>query len=133
MNRASISITIFLMLSIPLFIVNCKDSSNNPKMEKKAEKPAMKKDAWIVPKVGLRYRDTPDLNGKKLGVIPYSEKVVLVEEKGNDMTISGVTGKWSRVEWNNKTGWVFGGFLSSTRPEISGNSYGPYGPYGPNR
>ena len=133
MSRNCMSICISLIFCLPLFIVNCKDGTDKTKMEKKAEKPVMKKDAWIVPKVGLRYRDTPDLKGKKLGVIPFREYVQIIEETGKDMTISGVTGKWSKVVWGKKTGWVFGGFLSSSVPQNPDTSYGPYGPYGPNK
>ncbi len=66
---------------------------------------------WITADVGLNMRASPDLNAKKIGLIPYGEKVQLIEETGDAITISGATGKWSKVEWKDKTGWVFGGFL----------------------
>ena len=40
----------------------------------------------------------------------------LLEEKGEDISLAGTTGKWSKVDWNGKTGWVFGGFLSEKKP-----------------
>ncbi len=67
----------------------------------------------IISKGGLRMRDAPDISGTKIGVIPRGEIVELLEESGETITISGATGKWSRVKWKNKTGWVFGGFLST--------------------
>ncbi len=68
---------------------------------------------WISANSGLKMRESPDLNAKLIVVIPYQEKVTLLEEKGEAVTISGATGKWSRVQWQSNKGWVFGGFLST--------------------
>ena len=62
-------------------------------------------------KAGLVMRETPDTSGKKIALIPMDEEVTLLEEKGESVTIAGKTGKWSKVTWKDKTGWVFGGFL----------------------
>lgn len=69
---------------------------------------------WIRADVGLRMRSTPSLQGKKLGVIPFGERVVLLEERGELLTIAGAKGRWSRVRWNENEGWVFGGFLAES-------------------
>jgi hypothetical protein len=66
----------------------------------------------VISEGGLRMRDAPDISGSKIAVIPRGNIVELLEESGEMITISGVTGKWSRVKWKNRTGWVFGGFLS---------------------
>jgi SH3-like domain-containing protein len=67
----------------------------------------------VISEGGLRMRDAPDISGTKIGVIPNGQIVELLEESGEMVTISGATGKWSKVKWNNITGWVFGGFLST--------------------
>ncbi len=67
----------------------------------------------ITSEGGLRMRDAPDITGSKIAVIPRGEIVELLEETGEMITISGITGKWSKVKWKNRTGWVFGGFLST--------------------
>jgi len=67
----------------------------------------------VTPNAGLRLRATPDTNGKIIITIPFKEIVTLLEEKGDPITISGKTGKWSKVKWHDKTGWAFGGFLDT--------------------
>lgn len=62
-------------------------------------------------KAGLVMRETPDTSGKKIALIPLDDEVTLLEEKGESVTIAGKSGKWSKVTWKDKTGWVFGGFL----------------------
>jgi hypothetical protein len=66
---------------------------------------------YAAAKGGLVMRETPDTSGKKIGLIPMDEEVTLLEEKGEAVTIAGKKGKWSKVTWKDKTGWVFGGFL----------------------
>ncbi len=66
---------------------------------------------WVIADSGLRMRDAPDERGNKIDTIPYNSEVVLLEEIGDVVKISDVIGKWSKVEWNAKKGWVFGGFL----------------------
>ena len=66
---------------------------------------------WISADVGFRMRDVPNLTGEKICVIPYGEKVLVKKEIGDEITLSGATGKWCQVVWKKKQGWVFGGFL----------------------
>jgi hypothetical protein len=65
----------------------------------------------VCTKAGLRMRETADQKGKQIALIPDGAKITFLEEQGDDITISDRKGKWSKVEWNGKTGWVFGGFL----------------------
>ena len=74
---------------------------------------------WVTEKQGLRMRESPDQKGRVLAVIPCASKVEFVSEKGETMTISGASGKWTEVKWNEKKGWVFGGFLGSADPAAS--------------
>ncbi len=69
-------------------------------------------DRWVSGEDGIRMRKAPDSNSDTIVIIHRADKVNLLEETGNIMTIGGRTGKWSKIEWNNQTGWVFGGFLS---------------------
>jgi len=72
---------------------------------------------WVRADGGLRMREAPDLNAELIITIPNGDEVMILEEKGVSITISGATGKWTRVKWKDKEGWVFGGFLSRTNPE----------------
>lgn len=67
---------------------------------------------WITAGPGLRMRNSPSLQGKKLLVIPYGSMVELLEERGALLTIAGESGYWTKVRWRDIEGWVFGGFLS---------------------
>jgi uncharacterized protein YgiM (DUF1202 family) len=109
-NKILFSGIMFLVFMISTLIINSQDIINEPR--------------WVTADVGLNMRDAPNLNAKKIGLIPYGEQVLLVEETGNRITISGATGKWSKITWKGKTGWVFGGFLAvdETTGETSGGS-----------
>jgi hypothetical protein len=74
---------------------------------------------WINAQTGLRMRESPDLNAKVIVTIPYGNEVKLSEEQGEEIEISGTAGKWSKIKWMEKEGWVFGGFLSKENPKLS--------------
>jgi hypothetical protein len=63
-------------------------------------------------KEGLRMRALPDVKSEKICVIPEGATVNVLEVAGAEQEISGARGKWHRVLWNGKSGWVFGGFLA---------------------
>gem|GEM_PF-4347819 len=95
----------FLLLFISFFIYP-KGNINKPR--------------WVTAEPGLRMRMSPDLKAKRICTIPYAEEVILLEEKGEVIVISGEKGKWSKVKWEGKTGWVFGGFLNKEDPYAAG-------------
>jgi len=66
----------------------------------------------VISEGGLRMRENADLTSEKIATIPNGTKVEKLEETGDVVTISGKTGKWTKVKWEDKEGWVFGGFLS---------------------
>lgn len=74
---------------------------------------------YVDTKSGLRMRETPDLNGKAAGLIPDGTEVLLIDETGNNIEISGKQGRWTKIKWSDKTGWVFGGFLSKERKSMT--------------
>lgn len=66
----------------------------------------------VTAEAGLRMRDKPGLDGKLIRTLPHGSWVVFVEEVGEEVTISNVTGRWAKVYWKSmEMGWVFGGFL----------------------
>ncbi|MEM7183366.1 MAG: SH3 domain-containing protein [Spirochaetota bacterium] len=85
---------------------------------------------WVTAKGGLRVRESAGLRGKKVGLLEEGDKVKFLEEQGESKTISGTTGKWTKVEYREykkygstkTTGWVFGGFLAAEKhfQEIAG-------------
>lgn len=67
---------------------------------------------------GLRMRNTPSLEGDLVAKIPFNEEVEIISEDNNEIVIGGKTGKWVRVVWRNKSGWVFDAYLNSKKTEV---------------
>jgi hypothetical protein len=65
---------------------------------------------------GLRVRNTPDINGERIALLNDLVEVLIIKEDENEITIDGVNGKWCFVNYGNIEGWVFGGFLSFSKP-----------------
>ena len=74
------------------------------------------KTAWVKAKGGLRMRNRPSTEGELVLLVPEREMVQVYEETGDIQAISGATGKWTRINYDDRTGWVFGGFLSGSPP-----------------
>lgn len=72
-----------------------------------------KTERYISSTVGLRLRKAPDLNSETTALIPFMDKVVVIEEKNEEVYVSKRYGKWCLVSWGDKKGWIFGGYLSS--------------------
>ncbi len=86
-------------------------------------------DRWVSGEDGIRMREFSDSDSDTITIVPRAAKVKLLEETGDDMIISGQTGKWSKIEWNNQTGWAFGGFLSEEELMdniVEGNIFNAY-------
>lgn len=70
---------------------------------------------------GLRMRDKPDLNAGKIAVIPYGEKIDLLEIQDDTAEIDSIRDYWCRVRYDGKIGWVFGGYLFRNDPKTTKN------------
>jgi hypothetical protein len=71
---------------------------------------------YVVPKDGLNMREEPSMTGRKMLTIPRGRLLLMVEERPESFKIDNIEGKWTKVLWNGNTGWVFGGFLSTSDP-----------------
>lgn len=72
---------------------------------------------YVTERSGLKLRGDKKLDGAVIALMPYRDGVTLLEESGEPVRIMGASGKWCRVEWDGKTGWAFGGFLSPRAPQ----------------
>lgn len=104
-------IAIIIVTACLLAAVACK-KENNPVV-----KSDVRKDLYVNARDGLRLRAAADQTGAVLDLVPYGTKVTILEEGPAIVTIGGASGRWCRVQWNGKTGWVFGGLLKNARPE----------------
>lgn len=75
-------------------------------------------DAMYVTAVsGLTLREFPNLQSAKLAVMPLGTKVkILIAEGKTTMNVGGIDGAMDEVEYNNKKGFAFNGFLSKFYP-----------------
>lgn len=67
---------------------------------------------------GLYFRESPSLGSRALGLIPYGSRIRILEQLPEEKFLAGRHGKWSRIQWEEKEGWAFSGFLQ--RDELSG-------------
>lgn len=67
----------------------------------------------VAVKDGLNLRDKPATTGKLIVTIPYRTEVSVLKYEGADVTIQGRKGRWAQIEYQNKTGYAFSGFLSA--------------------
>ncbi len=68
----------------------------------------------VTSKKGLILRSSSTTNSKKITTIPYNAKVQIIIKDGPKDNIYGISSKWYKVKYKNKTGWVFGGFIKTT-------------------
>ena len=61
---------------------------------------------------GLSLRKAPRSNAEKIGSIPYGQRVTIHSTSKKSIEIEGLRGKWTRVSWQGKTGWVFDAYLA---------------------
>ena len=67
---------------------------------------------WVDAKEGLNLRTKPDINSKKITVIPFTSEVRILEISNASQTIDRYSSYWFKIKWKNKQGWVFGGYLT---------------------
>ncbi|GEM_PF-3868488 len=62
-------------------------------------------------KLGLVMRKEPNINAKKIAIIPNKDEIKVIERQLENETINGITSNWVKVSWRRYTAWVFGGYL----------------------
>ncbi len=78
---------------------------------------------YVTAHSGLTLREFNNLNSDKLAVMPYGTKLkVLTNETTKTMNVGGIDGGMNEVEYNNKTGYAFNGFLSNFFPPEKGTN-----------
>jgi len=67
-------------------------------------------------KSGLSLREKPQIAGKKLATIPAGKEFIILDSAGPEAVIEQKPGRWFKVKYLKKTGWVFGGFVTVKPP-----------------
>ncbi len=65
----------------------------------------------VVSPNGMHIRESSSRDARSLGVIPFREKVAVLQTGTATQKIDGVEGHWAKVRWNDITGWVFDAYL----------------------
>ena len=68
---------------------------------------------WYISmaKPALTVRNQPDVTGEKIGMVPPEGKVKVIEKNIKADSISGRSGSWVKIEWQNTSAYVFDVFL----------------------
>ncbi len=66
----------------------------------------------ILAKSGLTLRDSSTTQSSKIASIPFREKVLVVERTHNYKRIDSRTGYWVKVNYHDKEGYLFSGYLT---------------------
>jgi hypothetical protein len=87
-----------------------------------ASAPAQTVTCYVAVKAGMSMREKPDAKAKVLEKIPYSEKLTVnfYSDSVIDITTEGITGKWVKVTYKGKTGYVVSSYLFPLPPPKQG-------------
>lgn len=68
--------------------------------------------SYVYASSGLNLRTAPETNGQIIKVIPFGDKVEIIEYTENHQQIEWMEGVWVKVQHNGHEGYLFDGFLS---------------------
>lgn len=67
--------------------------------------------ATVTSKAGLIIQSEATVNSRKVDTIPSGSEVIVFDINGPEDTLFGIKSRWYKIQFNNVTGWGFGGFL----------------------
>lgn len=122
----TVKILSFVVFS-SLVLFSCKNSEKNNPESKVSQDLAINHSIdeastgdnylYVNASTGLSLREFANLQSNKLAVMPYGTKVkVIASEKNATMTIGGIKGGMNEIEFNQKKGFAFNGYLSKYFP-----------------
>jgi hypothetical protein len=117
----NVAISILAIASFTI-LFSCKNDSKNSEetqavVTDSIPTETMPEAMYVTAVSGLTLREFPNLQSAKLAVMPLGTKVKIVNAEGKTtMNVGGIDGAMDEVEFNNKKGFVFNGFLSKFFP-----------------
>jgi len=97
------------------------DNGNTPEAQT-----SLNRAMFVNATAGLRVRDTPGLDGERIGALEFGMEVLVTKEYGNTVDIDGVEGKWVYLQ-SPIAGWVFDGYLVNTPVSDANENIEPQG------
>lgn len=73
--------------------------------------PAIANDNATITGDGLRVRENPSLEGRKIGTVNKGYRVEALAHSDRTDSIDGFTGYWYYIVYKNLSGWVFGKYI----------------------
>jgi hypothetical protein len=100
-----------LAVLLILMIVNFRDFNSNSIQEKTIN---VNYDyGHINSGNGLNLREEPNSNSNIILTIPNNTEIKIISKDGAAETVNGVTKNWYKIEYKNKEGWAWGGYIST--------------------
>lgn len=129
MNKKTI---LLLVIILGNGFLNCKKGSNDSTISNSVENKAQTNSSSQFVKLvmadgGLNIRETPRLDGKIVFLIPKYSLLDMIETVGEEVTVKDKKGKWMNVRFGDKSGYVYGAYLTNAILEESRES--PEGNY----
>jgi hypothetical protein len=114
------------MFVVTLVFASCKNESSESKTDISVNDVALIETTikestpeylYVTASSGLSLREFNNLNSERLAKMPYGTKVkVIVPENKLTMNVGGIRGGMNEVEFNQKKGFAFNGYLSKFFP-----------------
>lgn len=118
--RVISSACLFLFFFVSYCMSNSADEQRTLPDEKKSSFKM-----YVSAEGGLRMREEASTDAQRILTIPDGSPVEVLEQKEEQITISGRNGRWAKVAFREpvtglvQEGWVFGGFLTATSPLLT--------------
>ena len=112
----------FLAIAGFIFLISCKNEVNNDEVVQTVVTDSIPKQTtpeslYVTAVSGLTLREHPNLQSAKLAVMPLGTKVKIINaEEKTTMNVGGIDGAMDEIEFNNKKGFGFSGFMSKFFP-----------------
>jgi len=80
---------------------------------------------YVIAGDGLNLRSEQTTQSKVVKTLPFLTKVEIIERDDDLITVDGISSQWYKINVENTTGWVFGGYLSNKYdiPKVNGKNF----------
>ena len=101
-----------------LFIYGCREKAIIPNTNEADNnvKSVNARTFYVAPHDGLNLRTEPGLGGTRIRALRQYTKLTVIDTSLGKETIDGINDYWYKVDTGEDTGWVFGGYLTSSFP-----------------
>ena len=71
---------------------------------------------YVNTKSGIKLRNEPNNSAEYLNIIQYGDSIRFLENSGYTEVIENRLGNWIKVEFENKMGFIFSGYVTKSKP-----------------